>query len=156
MLTISKQDKEVWSHHLIMIFSSHQVVDVGLEDPTVKNENLGFLRIYIKISLLAEEEAIVEQSRLEKKHKISNLKVWNSILTITLLEAKDLPAMDQNGRIYGEFRYEGTCECGSAILGMSRRGHVVCNCAVIGVCLCVHALRFLFVSNKQLDLYPLL
>lgn len=72
------------------------MIDLGLVDPMVKNETLGFIRLYVKISPMAEgENSVAAHEDKEKRH---NSKVWSSVLTVTLLEGNDLPAMDQNGK----------------------------------------------------------
>lgn len=76
---------------------------MGLVDVAAhKDENLGFIRLHIKVSPVTEKELPMSQSEqqlvMEKKNiKNSNSKVWSSILTVTLLEGSNLPAMDLNG-----------------------------------------------------------
>ena len=70
-------------------------MDLGLVDPAApKNENLGFIRLFIKISLASAAE-VAAASR--EKQKSPGSKLWTSVLTVTLLEGNNLPAMDQNG-----------------------------------------------------------
>lgn len=70
-------------------------------DPNVKNENLGYLRLCIKISSMVVFEGEGSgsvQSKDEKKQKSIGCRVWTNVLTVTLLEGHNLPAMDQNGK----------------------------------------------------------
>lgn len=70
------------------------IVDLGLVDPAAaKNESLGFIRLFIKIS----SASAVDMGPSREKQKSPNSKLWNSVLTVTLLEGSNLPAMDQNG-----------------------------------------------------------
>ena len=70
-------------------------------DPNVKNESLGYLRIGVKASpvIVADQEGSgsAQPPKDEKKQKNGNSRVWTNILTVTLLEGHNLPAMDQNG-----------------------------------------------------------
>ncbi len=74
------------------------IVDLGLEDPAVKNEALGFIRIFLKVTPVTEVEFATSQE-LDKKQKSASSKVWKSVLSVTLLEGKNLPAMDHNGTV---------------------------------------------------------
>ena len=69
-------------------------------DPNVKNENLGYLRLFLKITAvigsdMRDGSGSAQPPQDDKKNKTS--RVWTNILTVTLLEAHNLPAMDQNG-----------------------------------------------------------
>lgn len=75
---------------------TQHIVDLGLEDPAVKNEALGFIRIFLKVTPVTEVEFATSQE-LDKKQKSASSKVWKSVLSVTLLEGKNLPAMDHNG-----------------------------------------------------------
>ena len=63
-----------------------------------KTESLGFIRLCVKFSAVTVTEADQVASTNEKKQKTSTPNVWNSVLTVTLLEGSNLPAMDQNGQ----------------------------------------------------------
>ena len=74
-------------------------------DPLVKNENLGYIRVCVKIAAIMGEDgrdsrlSVPEtQSHKKQKSSSSSSHVWKSVLTVTLLEANNLPAMDQNGK----------------------------------------------------------
>lgn len=76
---------------------------MGLEDPAIKHENLGFLRIYLKITPATSDNGTNSPAKEEKKHKPSSSKVWSSVLTVTLLEGSNFPPMDQNGGFDKQF-----------------------------------------------------
>lgn len=65
-------------------------------DADVKNEELGFIRLSLMISPTTGEETSPVNLQEEKRKSCSS-KLWNSVLTVTLLEGKNLPARDQNG-----------------------------------------------------------
>lgn len=65
-------------------------------DPASKNENLGFIRLFVSINLTTDAEEVAASPE-EKKQKSSNTELWSGVLTVTLLEGNNLPAMDQNG-----------------------------------------------------------
>ena len=80
------------------------ITDIGLEDMYAsKNENLGFIRLSLMVSPVTEKEAttylLEHQLVAGKKSNKSggNCKVWNSILTVTLMEANNLPTLELNG-----------------------------------------------------------
>lgn len=87
------------------------IVELGLEDPNTKNESLGYLRLGLKISpvIVGDQEgttgSIEQPSKEEKKQKSRASNVWTSVLTVTLLEGHNLPAMDQNGKIYPTIKW---------------------------------------------------
>lgn len=82
------------------------IIELGLVDPNVKHESLGYLRLFIKISPFRGgsqegngEEASRRQSlKEEKKQKLCSSRVWTNVLTVTLLEGQNFPAMDRNGK----------------------------------------------------------
>ena len=80
---------------------SQHIVELGLVDSVAKNENLGYVRICIKITPLSEGEGADSHHspspREDKKQKTGGSKIWTSVVTVTLLEGKNLPPMDQNG-----------------------------------------------------------
>lgn len=76
-------------------------MDLGLVDPQIKNEKLGFIRLYVKITPVCEVERPDSQKEF-KKQKSCGSKMWSSVLTVTLLEGNNLPIMDQNGEGCGE------------------------------------------------------
>jgi hypothetical protein len=74
------------------------IVDLGLVDAqAAKNENLGFIRLFLKITPVSPDDVAVAPTSGRDKQKNANTKLWNSVLTVTLLEGSNLPAMDQNG-----------------------------------------------------------
>lgn len=76
-----------------------QIVDIGLEDPVAekKGENLGFLRLFIRVSFDIEEDSIAPQCSRKSSGKERGAHLWSKVLNVTLLEGKGLPAMDDNG-----------------------------------------------------------
>lgn len=76
------------------VICSQHILELGLVDPAAaKDETLGHIRLCIRISSPSAPD--VAPSR--EKHKSSSSNLWNSVLTVTLLEGSNLPSMDQNG-----------------------------------------------------------
>ncbi len=76
-------------------------IDLGLVDRAApKDEVLGHIRIGIKISpIIDKENEVTEPSPLPAKKTCSksSCKVWTHVLIVTLIEGRDLPALDRNG-----------------------------------------------------------
>ena len=78
------------------------MVELGLEDPVAekKGESLGFIRLFIHVSQSAAgEDTITPPSFRKNSGKEHGAHLWSKVLNVTLLEGKDLPAMDDNGEI---------------------------------------------------------
>ena len=86
-------------------FCRQHIIDLGLVDTHAsKNEDLGFIRFYVMISPVTEQEpttpAEQKLSVLDKKsNKTNQSHQWKNTLTVTLLEGSNFPAMDQNGML---------------------------------------------------------
>lgn len=78
-------------------------MDVGLVDPAApKDESLGHIRISLQISPVSGKGTIPTEKPTSRKVSISpkpsaSSKLWSELLTITLIEGRNLPAMDRNG-----------------------------------------------------------
>ena len=75
-------------------------MDIGLEDPVAekKGENLGFLRLFIRVSYDVEEDSIAPQCSRKGSAKERGANLWSKVLNVTLLEGRGMPAMDDNGK----------------------------------------------------------
>lgn len=73
-----------------------EVITLSLTDPVAPAEELGYLQLEIKVlNMTYHEQHAYEQQKLQQSKK--KIQCWNSILTVTVLGATDLPAMDSNG-----------------------------------------------------------
>ena len=84
------------------------IVDIGLVDKeaSAKGEKLGFVRLFISITQGSEDDevplAAMDSPKSQRKAGKSlsasgSKRVWSGVLTVTLLEGKNLPAKDDNG-----------------------------------------------------------
>eukprot|EP00731_Ephydatia_muelleri_P035092 Em0096g11a len=79
-------------------FADGQVhmIDVGLSDPCFSNENLGYIRLFIKIDCNDSKLSTkMDNNSMELEQDVK--KMAKSIVTVTLLNGEDLPSMDGNG-----------------------------------------------------------
>ena len=76
-----------------------QIIDLGLECPVAekRGENLGFIRLFIRVSKDVEEDSLTPQCSRKGSGKERGAHLWSKVLNVTLLEGKGLPAMDDNG-----------------------------------------------------------
>lgn len=76
-----------------------QIVELGLEDPVAekRGENLGFIRLFIRVSRSTEDDSLAPQCLKKSSGKERGAHLWSKVLNVTLLEGKGLPAMDDNG-----------------------------------------------------------
>ena len=103
-------------HIRLFLFDSSTELKVKLFDPKSSEEDLGFLKVSLQISPITEHHSFEEQP-LDRKQvcasplcnpvnhgavilvkQVKNTRQsWKSIVSITLLEGRGLPGMDQNG-----------------------------------------------------------
>ncbi len=69
------------------------IVDLGLEDPATKGENLGSIRLFVQVSMVTEGDSHDDKRTAGAK----SIQVWNGIVTVLLVEGTNLPPMDNNG-----------------------------------------------------------
>eukprot|EP00731_Ephydatia_muelleri_P035090 Em0096g9a len=69
--------------------------DVGLSDPSCPHENLGYIRLFIKID--CNDSKLTTKTDKNSIIQQDGKKMAKSILTVTLLNGEDLPSMDDNG-----------------------------------------------------------
>ena len=64
-----------------------------------RGENLGSIRLFIQVTPITTEGESPQEvrERSGRSPTSKNIQVWNGLVTIALLEAHDLPAMDENG-----------------------------------------------------------
>ncbi len=68
-----------------------QILDLGLEDPASK-ETLGSIQLFLQVTPLSSSES---NDDINKQSK--SIQRWKNVVSVVLLEANDLPAMDSNG-----------------------------------------------------------
>jgi Ca2+-dependent lipid-binding protein len=80
--------------------NNNDEIKVELNDPAV-DEQLGYLKFTIKVMPSTSHDQSDDNVDLNVKQynndKAKNPTCWDSVLTVTVLEAKNLPAMDHNG-----------------------------------------------------------
>lgn len=71
-----------------------QILDLGLEDPASKGENLGSIQLFLQVTPVTGSDSN-DDKKTTKQSK--SIQVWKGVVSVLLLEASDLPAMDNNG-----------------------------------------------------------
>ena len=89
---------------------SHQV-KVVLRDSDAKESDLGYISVQVEVNTQQhhEEVNLVKESCHSLRHASGQF--WKSTVSITLLGAKGLPAMDQNGMHSCMLMYVCVCVC---------------------------------------------
>ncbi len=77
-----------------------QILDLGLEDPSAaaRGETLGSIQLFLQVTSVTESSESNDDKKSNKQSK--SIQGWRGVVSVLLLEAHDLPAMDSNGETH--------------------------------------------------------
>ena len=78
---------------------SHQI-KVFLKDPNAKESDLGYILVQLEVNSQSHHEKVDRVKEVHHCLRHASHQFWKSTVSITLLGAKGLPAMDHNGIVY--------------------------------------------------------